>query len=89
MDWLKMPPLASLRAFSAFAEKAGNVVQAGAALNVSHAAISQQLRALEKHMGVALLDRSGKSLTLTPDGRETGPRPASWIWRHRRQPLPI
>ena len=67
MNWLKLPPLASLRAFSAFAER-GGVVQAGEALNVSHAAISQQLRALEKHMGVALVQRDGKSLTLTAEG---------------------
>ncbi|MCA0929235.1 LysR family transcriptional regulator [Ruegeria profundi] len=69
MDWMKMPPLASLKAFHAFAET-GNVVQAGALLNVSHAAISQQLRALEKHLGAALLDRSGKSMTLTADGEK-------------------
>jgi len=68
MDWLHMPPLASLRAFSAFAE-AGNVVDAGAALNVSHAAISQQLRRLEKHLGVALLDRSGRALVMTEQGQ--------------------
>ena len=67
MDWLKLPPLAALRAFAAFAEKR-NVVEAGAALNVSHAAISQQLRVLEKYLGAALLDRSGKALTLTADG---------------------
>lgn len=67
MNWMEMPPLAALRAFSAFAET-GNVVQAGAALNVSHAAISQQLRALETHMGAALLDRSGRALALTADG---------------------
>ncbi len=67
MNWLKLPPLSSLRAFSAFAEK-GGVVQAGAALNVSHAAISQQLRVLEKHMGVALVRRDGKSLSLSPEG---------------------
>lgn len=67
MDWLHMPPLAALRAFTAFAET-GNVVQAGAALNVSHAAISQQLRALEAHLGAALLDRSGRALALTADG---------------------
>ncbi len=67
MDWLSLPPLASLRAFAAFAEKK-NVARAGAALNVSHAAISQQLRALESHLGVALLDRSGKTLTLTAEG---------------------
>lgn len=62
-----MPPLSALRAFTAFAET-GNVVQAGAALNVSHAAISQQLRALEGHLGAALLDRSGRALALTADG---------------------
>ncbi len=62
-----MPPLAALRAFTAFAET-GNVVQAGVALNVSHAAISQQLRALEAHLGAALLDRSGRALALTADG---------------------
>lgn len=62
-----MPPLAGLRAFAAFAET-GNVVQAGVALNVSHAAISQQLRALEAHLGAALLDRSGRALELTADG---------------------
>lgn len=64
-----MPTLASLKAFSAFAER-GSVVDAGLALNVSHAAISQQLRALEKHLNISLLDRSGKSMTLTPEGEK-------------------
>ncbi|MEX0306248.1 MAG: LysR family transcriptional regulator [Ruegeria sp.] len=67
MDWLSLPPMASLRAFAAFAEKR-NVIDGGAALNVSHAAISQQLRVLEKHLGAALLDRTGKALTLTAEG---------------------
>jgi len=67
MNWFDMPPLAALRAFSAFAES-GNVVQAGAALNVSHAAISQQLRALEKYFDTALLDRSGRTMVLTEEG---------------------
>ncbi|WP_170603350.1 LysR family transcriptional regulator [Ruegeria arenilitoris] len=67
MNWKSLPPLTSLRAFAAFAEKK-NVVQAGVALNVSHAAISQQLRVLEEHMGVALLDRSGKTMSLTAEG---------------------
>lgn len=68
MDWLNMPPLPALRALAAFAEH-GNVVQAGQALNVSHAAISQQLRALERHLGVALLDRSGRALEFTEQGQ--------------------
>ena len=68
MDWIHMPPLAALRAFSAYAET-GSVVQAGAALNVSHAAISQQMRALEAHLGTPLLNRSGRSLELTAEGQ--------------------
>ncbi len=69
IDWRSMPPLAALRAFSAFAET-GSVQRAGERLNVSHAAISQQLRAIEAHMGVALLDRSARRLTLTAQGRQ-------------------
>lgn len=67
MDWRSLPPLSALRAFSAFAE-CGNVVGAGDALGVSHAAISQQLRVLEQHLDVALLDRSGRALRLTAQG---------------------
>lgn len=67
MDWLSMPPLAALRAFAAYAEHA-NLARAGAALNVSHAAISQHLRSLEDHLGTQLLDRSGRALALTPEG---------------------
>ncbi len=59
--------MAGLRAFAAFVET-GSVVGAGEALAVSHAAVSQQLRSLESHLGVALLDRSGRALRLTPDG---------------------
>ncbi len=67
MDWLHLPPLTALRAFSAFAE-AGSVVEAGAALNVSHAAISQQIKTLEDHLGLSLVDRSGRKLSLTSEG---------------------
>ncbi len=45
MDWSSLPPLAALRAFSAYAET-GSVNRAGDALNVSKSAISQQLREL-------------------------------------------
>jgi LysR family glycine cleavage system transcriptional activator len=69
MDWRSLPPLSALRAFSAYAET-GSVVAAGAALNVSHAAISQQLRSLESHLGLRLLDRSGRTLNLTADGQQ-------------------
>ncbi|MEM8577675.1 MAG: LysR family transcriptional regulator [Pseudomonadota bacterium] len=67
MDFRELPPLAALRAFTAFAQT-GGLVEAGAALGVSHAAISQQLRSLESHLNLALFDRSGRALALTPDG---------------------
>ena len=69
MDWLNLPPLTALRAFAALAET-GSVVQAGEKLNVSHAAISQQIKALEAHMGLSLVDRSGRTLALTTEGRQ-------------------
>lgn len=69
MDWQKTPPLAALRAFAAFAQT-GGVQEAGALLNVSHAAISQHLRGLEAHLGVALLNRSARALTLTDAGQQ-------------------
>ena len=68
-DWHRLPPLSALRAFSAYAET-GSVTRAGALLNVSHAAISQQMRNLETHLGLALLDRSGRALALTPEGQQ-------------------
>lgn len=67
MKWRELPPLSALRAFAAFVET-GSVVAAGDALSVSHAAVSQQLRALENHLGVSLLDRSGRAMRLTSDG---------------------
>ncbi len=67
MSWADLPPLAMLRALAAYAET-GGTTQAGALLNVSHAAISQQLRALEAHLGVRLFDRSARSLKFTPEG---------------------
>ena len=67
MDWRDLPPLGMIRALAAFADTR-NVSQAGARLNVSHAAISQQLRGLETHLGIALFDRSGRALVFTAEG---------------------
>ena len=67
-SWRSLPPLAALRAFAAFVDT-GSVTRAGAELNVSHAAVSQQLRALETHLGLALFDRGGRELALTAEGR--------------------
>ncbi len=62
-----MPPLAALRAFAAFAEQ-GTLVGAGGTLGVSHAAVSQQIRSLEDHLGLPLVDRTGRKLELTEAG---------------------
>jgi LysR family glycine cleavage system transcriptional activator len=67
MDWRDVPSLSALRAFHAYSAT-GSVVEAGARLNVSHAAISQHVRALEQELGVRLIDRSGRAGTLTGDG---------------------
>lgn len=69
MIWRNMPSLISLRALDAFAVE-GNVVKAGQVLNVSHAAISQHLKQLEQHLGVPLVDRSGRRLVLTDEGEQ-------------------
>ncbi len=67
MDWRTLPPLSALRAFAAFTQT-GSVQKAGDALGVSHAAISQQIRSLEAHMGITLVDRSSRALEMTTEG---------------------
>ncbi|WP_439121778.1 LysR family transcriptional regulator [Marivita sp.] len=69
IDWTKLPSLSALRAFCAFVQT-GSVIDAGIALNVSHAAISQQLRSLETRLGTPLFDRSSRALELTNEGRD-------------------
>lgn len=67
MLWSGLPSLNSLRAFAALAE-CGSYVQAGVLLNVTHAAVSQQVRALEERLKVALVVRDGRGTRLTNEG---------------------
>jgi LysR family glycine cleavage system transcriptional activator len=67
IDWRHLPPLSALRAFAALAE-AGSFSAAARRLNVTHAAVAQQVRALEEHLGVTLAVRDGRSLALTAEG---------------------
>jgi LysR family glycine cleavage system transcriptional activator len=69
MDWRTLPSLSALRAFAALAETR-SFTKAGEALNVSHAAVSQQVRGLEERLGVALLPRDGRRGALTAEGEQ-------------------
>lgn len=71
IDWHHMPALAALRAFEATA-RAGGFSAAARQMNVTHAAIAQQVRALEAGLGVRLVWRDGRVLRLTPEGEKLG-----------------
>ena len=67
MNWRELPPLSALRAFVALAQT-GSFTAAGAALSVSHAAVSQQVRGLEARLGCLLVQRGGRKPRLTAEG---------------------
>lgn len=64
---MQLPSLTSLRAFEA-AARLGGFSAASRELNVTHAAVAQQVRGLEAALGVTLLERAGRGLALTPEG---------------------
>jgi len=68
MNWNALPSLTSLRAFAAAAEY-GNLTKAAAALNVTHSAVSQQIRGLERHLGTRLVTRTQHGISLTSQGQ--------------------
>jgi LysR family transcriptional activator of nhaA len=47
----------------------GGVTEAARALHTSQSSVSTQLRKLERSLGYALFDRTGRSLTLSPEGK--------------------
>ena len=63
-----LPPLRAVLHFEAVANQ-GTLAAAAGLLGVSKGAVSQQLRQLEEFLGVALFDRSGRSLQLTDAGQ--------------------
>ena len=67
MRWRDLPSLSSLRAFDATA-RSGSFAEAGRALNVTHAAVTQAVRGLEAELGVALVRRAGRTVGLTDAG---------------------
>jgi LysR family glycine cleavage system transcriptional activator len=64
----KLPPLGGLRAFEA-AARHSSFAAAAAELGVTPGAVSQQVKALEDHLGVILFERRPQSLVLTAAGR--------------------
>jgi len=65
---MRLPPLNAVRAFDAVA-RLGSVRAAADELAVTPAAVSQQLRVLEGHLGLAFTQRRGRGLVLTDSGR--------------------
>ncbi|GHA47618.1 transcriptional regulator [Amylibacter ulvae] len=68
MDWSNVPSLSWLRAFEATA-RLGSFSSAAQELNVTHAAIAQNVRALENYFAQTLVTRRGRGMAVTPRGR--------------------
>lgn len=69
MNQRELPPLALLPAFEA-AGRLGTFKDAASELHVTPSAISQQIKALEDALGVALFERRGRTVVLSREGEE-------------------
>jgi len=65
----RLPSLSSLKAFESFA-RTGSMTRAAELLNVTHGAVSRQIKALEEQLGAQLVSGPRHGLRLTPAGRE-------------------
>ena len=65
---LKLPPFAALRAFEAVS-RLGSVTRAGLELHLTHSAVSHQVKSLEDYLKLKLLERDGRRIKLTSEGR--------------------
>ncbi|MEQ8441965.1 MAG: transcriptional regulator GcvA [Alphaproteobacteria bacterium] len=64
----RMPPLSALKAFEAAARHM-SFRAAADELNVTHSAVSHQIKSLEEFLDVALFLRGGRAVKLTEEGR--------------------
>lgn len=71
-----LPPFQPLLAFDAVVRHR-SFTRAAAELGVTQSAISHQVRRLEQHFGMALLERQNPGLDLTPEGRALMPELAA------------
>ena len=65
----RLPSLNALRAFEAVA-RLGSVSLAGGALSVTPGAVSRHIKELESDLGVSILERDGRGVRLTADGKQ-------------------
>ena len=63
-----LPPLNALKAFES-AARLKSLTKAAQELNVTRAAVSQQVKLLEQYLEATLFERSGSQLTLTDDAQ--------------------
>lgn len=59
----------ALKAFTRVVE-AGSFTRAADSLNMPNATLSKTIQQLEAHLGVSLLQRTTRRITVTPEGRE-------------------
>jgi LysR family glycine cleavage system transcriptional activator len=64
---LRLPPMQALRAFEAAAREQ-SLTKAAQSLNLTHGAISHQIKSLESDLGVRLVERAGRGIRLTDEG---------------------
>jgi len=69
MSASSLPNFSALRAFEA-AARHENFSRAAEELHLTHGAISHQVRALERELGLALFERHGKQVRITPQGAQ-------------------
>ncbi|HZH43126.1 MAG TPA: LysR substrate-binding domain-containing protein [Lysobacter sp.] len=67
----RTPPLPALRAFAALV-RLGSVKAAAEELNLTQGAVGHQIRALESFLDIQLIERKGRRLALTEEGRIYG-----------------
>lgn len=78
-----MLDLRILESFVRIAEL-GSLTKAGAGMNVSHAVLSRQVKALERVLGYRVFDRTGRGVTLTEAGRQLFAGASELIQRARQ-----
>ena len=64
----RLPSLNALRVFVAVA-RSGGVSRAAEELNLTHSAVSHQIRSLQSELGITLFEKSGRGLALTEQAR--------------------